>query len=615
MTVVRTRRSRLALTLRVLTWACATALLGSCGGSSISPPGTPVVTLGDTGGDFVAYRIAIDSITLTNTNGSVVTPLLTPESVDLVSLTDLTELLEVPAVPSGTYKSASITLDFTTAQVLVNVNGQAVAASLVGAGGAALSTSLVTVTFDPSNPLVITNGKSSRMAIDIDLAASNSINTTPATPVVTVRPFLVVTPAPVDSTVIRARGLLVTALAGTTNFDMNVRPLIDLVSALGAVTVHTSAQTYFNINGVAYTGAAGLAVLTTQPENTIIAAFGTLGDLSGITPGFNATSVYVGASLESPLADNITGVVSKRVGDVLTVHGATYVSRVGVADALDNVAVTIGSNTIVSEDGVNASGLTAQAVSIGQQVSVSGQAGVDSSNNITLDATAGQVRLGPTRLWGSLTSASPGSATLDVLSLGNFVPAALDFVGTGSAGHDANPALYAVSTGAINETTTAPGTLLQVDGLVSAFGAAPPDFTASAITAGSATEQRLVVEWVNGGATQPFSSLTAAGLEVNLGNADLGTIHEIRTGPASLALPPGLLITTVGADQSQLRLAVGNTTLTTGVSLFNSIGGFVTALTATFNGTAKIYRVVAVGQYNSASNRFVASRISVALQE
>jgi hypothetical protein len=596
-------------------WACTAALLGSCGGSSISPPGTPVVTLSDTGGDFVSYRITIDSITLTDTNGSVVTPLLTGEPVDLVSLTDLSELLEVPAVPSATYKSAAITLDYSTAQVLLNVNGQAVAASVVGAGGAALGAAIVTVTFDPNNPLVIANGKSNRMAIDIDLAASNSINTTPKTPVVTVRPFLVVTPAPVDSTPIRARGLFVTAPAGSSTFVMNVRPLIDLVSAFGAVTVHTDAQTYFNINGVAYTGAAGLAVVTTQLENTIIAAFGTLGDLSGITPGFNATSVYVGTSLESPLADNITGVVSKRVGDVLTVHGASYVSRLGVSESLDNIAVTIGSNTIVSEDGVNASGLTAQSVSIGQRISVSGQAGVDSANNIILDATFGQVRLAPTRLWGTLVSASPGNAMLDVLSLGNFVPAALNFAGTGTAGHDASPSAYAVSTGTINETTTAALTLLQVDGLVTAFGAAPPDFTASAITAGSATEQRLVVEWVNGGSAHPFNSQTAAGLEVNLSNADLGTIHEIRTGPASLPLPAGLVITTVGADQSQLRLAIGNTTLTSGVSVFNSIGGFIAAINSTFTGTAKIYRLVAVGQYNSASNKFVASRISVALQE
>ena len=69
------------------------------------------------------------------------------------------------------------------------------------------------------------------------------------------------------------------------------------------------------------------------------------------------------------------------------------------------------------------------------------------------------------------------------------------------------------------------------------------------------------------------------------------------------------------APQNIPEAAIGNTTLTTGVSVFNSIGGFVAALNSTFNGTAKIYRLVAVGQYNSASNKFVAARISVALQE
>jgi hypothetical protein len=36
---------------------------------------------------------------------------------------------------------------------------------------------------------------------------------------------------------------------------------------------------------------------------------------------------------------------------------------------------------------------------------------------------------------------------------------------------------------------------------------------------------------------------------------------------------------------------------------------------ATFNGSNKIFRLVAYGQYDSASNTFVASRIHVALHE
>jgi uncharacterized protein DUF4382 len=601
------------------------ALLAGCGSRSTFVPGTPVVTLSDTSGDFAAYRVTLDSISLTDTNGAIVTPFLltAPESgnVDLAALTDLTELLEVPAVPSATYKSATLTLDYTSARIWVNVNGQAVVATPVSSTGTALTTGSVTITFDPSHPLVITPAQSTRLAIDFNLAASNSINTATTPPTVTVRPFVVMTPASADATVMRARGLLVTVQSGSSDFIMNVRPLIDLTLALGAVTVSTTTQTYFNINGVTYTGAAGLNALASLPENTIIAAYGTLGNLSGITPGFHATSVYVGTSLESPIADHISGVVSARSGNTLTVHGATLLSPPvpGVnydytASYANNATVTLGSATVVSEDGVAASGLTAAAISVGQQLDVSGQGTVDAAGNISLDATAGQVRLASTRLWGTLNSATAGTATLDILSLGNFAPASFNFAGTGTTA--TNPSAYVVNTGSLDVSATAVGTLLQLDGIVNAFGSVPPDFTASAITAGTATEQQLVVEWINGGATAPFLSNSTAGLVVDLNNAALGTLHEIRTGPATLdlkTLPASPLITTVGADQNALQLAIGGASLTTGVSVFNSISGFGTAVTSAFNGTNKIYRLVASGQYNSGTNTFVAARISVAL--
>ncbi len=356
--------------------------------------------------------------------------------------------------------------------------------------------------------------------------------------------------------------------------------------------------------------------MASLPENTSSAAYGTLGDLSGITPGFHATAVYAGTSLDSPLADHIRGVVSARSGNTLTVRGATSVSRFGFVTFLNNATVTLGSATVVSEDGVAASGLTPLSVSVGQQLDVSGQSAFDASGNLTMDATAGQVRLASTRIWGTLISATAGSASLDVLSLGNFAPAGFNFAGTGTSGQDANPSAYAVDTGSLDQSATAAGTLLRVDGIVNAFGSAPPDFTATAITAGTATEQRLVVEWINGGATAPFISDSVTGLVVDLNSPALGTVHYIRTGPATLdlkTLPASPLITTVGADQSNLRLAIGNASLATGVSVFNSISGFASALTATFNGTNKIYRLVAVGQYNSGTNTFVASRISVAL--
>jgi hypothetical protein len=598
------------------------ALLAGCHGRNLSPPGTPVVTVGANvnNADFASYFVAVDSITLTESNGTLVTLLGTPQTVDLSRLTDLDELVEAPALPSASYTSATIVLDYFAAHVWANINGQPVAANVTKPSGGALSTVAVKVTFDPNHPLVIPQGQSSRLHIDIDLAASNSLDTTVSPPKVIAQPFVVMTPAPADVTVLRARGLFVTTQSSS--FVMNLRPFYDLVSALGAITVNTSAQTYFNVNGAVYTGAAGLAAMAALTENTPIAAYGTIGALSGITPSFTATAVYVGNSLESPLAEYLSGVVASRSGNALRLLGATYRSPTGAVLFLSTLPVTLGSGTLVSEDGNAAYGLTTASVSVGQQIIVSGQASVSSAGVITgLDATNGRVRLAPTRLWGTLNSAVSGSASLNVVAIGGYVPGAFNFAGTGAP--TAMATAYTVNTGSLDESGVAAGTLLQLDGIVSPFGAAPPDFTATAIAPGSATPQQLVVEWVNGGATAPFTTATSAGLVVNLADANLGSVHYIRTGPVTTSatsvdlktLPASPLITTTGANAGDLQLAVGSTTQSAGVSVFNSASAFASALTSAFNGTNKIYRLVAVGQYDSGTNTFVASRIHVALHE
>jgi hypothetical protein len=228
------------------------------------------------------------------------------------------------------------------------------------------------------------------------------------------------------------------------------------------------------------------------------------------------------------------------------------------------------------------------------------------------------VLLANTRAWGVLSSATPNNLTMDLLTLANYTPSGFDFSGTATGGGAVSPATYPVNTGTIDESGTAAGTLLAVDGFVTPFGSAPPAFDATTITPGSATEQALVVEWVNGGASAPFiPPISAKGIVVDLANPDLGLVHSITTGPQTLdlkSLPASPLITTTGATGS-LLLGVGSLSLTTGVSVYNSASAFATALSATFNGTNKIFRLVAVGQYNSASNTFVASHIDVSLQE
>jgi len=48
--------------------------------------------------------------------------------------------------------------------------------------------------------------------------------------------------------------------------------------------------------------------------------------------------------------------------------------------------------------------------------------------------------------------------------------------------------------------------------------------------------------------------------------------------------------------------------------MYSTAAAFATAIGTTFTGTNKLYRLVAVGQFNSATNTFVASGITLAME-
>ena len=625
MTADRSGRQLLAHALPVFAAALAT-LLSSCGGNTIPPPGTPVVTFTSTNKTFASYIVAIDSITLTGADGTYATPLVTPETVDLAKLSDLSELVEAPAVPSDSYTSATLTLDYSSASIWVQDNGSSVHVTPTLPGGTGVLSASITITFDPAHPLVIPDGSCARVAINFDLDAFNYVNLAAQT--VTVNPFVTISqPPPLDPTPLRARGLFV--YTGSDFFVMNLRPFFDLVSALGAITVDVSAATYYNVNGTVYTGDAGLKAMSSMLINTPIAVYGTLSSLSTITPSFKATTVLVGSSLESEgLADHIRGVVAARSGNTLTVIGGDYLYTTAVSDLyvagqtyyLPSTQVTVGPDTLVSRDGYAVSALTPQAISVGQQIDVAGLSTITATGSVSLDATEGQVRLTSTRAWGVLNSATPSSLWLDLASLGDFDPGAFNLTGVALGGGEVSKTAYPVNTGTLDSSTTAAGTLLAVDGVVAPFGSAPPAFNPTAITIGSGTQQELIIEWTDGGSASPFITVRPDELIVNLDDGHLDTLHAIYTGPESLdieSLPRPLVITSTGADVNDLVLAVGNNTLTTGVSIFTEMSAptaFATAVGNALNGTNKIFRLVALGQYNSAANTFVATRISVSLQ-
>jgi hypothetical protein len=629
---------------RRLEWSCVlvlglAALASGCSTSDNIIYGTPVITIGDVSGDFTSYIVEIDEITFTRSDGLVVEPLATPEQVDLSKLTNMSELLEAPAFPYGTYTSMTLILDYTAVTdfpaITVNVNGTVETVTPLDTTGAPMLTQSVTVNFDPQHPLVISPNQSTAFAIDIDLAAMNTLNLSASPITAIVQPFVSASVLPVAETgTIRARGLVVVADPSSHYYIMNIRPFADLISALGALQVNTSATTYFNINGNVYVGAPGLQAMTAANiVNTPAVAYGTLDDLSGITPTFNATSVLVGSIEESTIADFLTGTVSAVNGDALTVQGVSYLNRDGELGYYGQIPVTLNAATPVYADGVSASGLTQASISVGQQVTIAGQSNLNATtgnlesfdatnssadtttNADTTSGSGGIVRLQPTQLWGTLNSATTGSVSLDLLSIDNFEPSDFNFAGTGSStSDDAVASSYLVDTGSLNESALPAGTLLQVNGLVTPLRSAPPDFTASSIAQASAVPATIVFEFGSTGAgvVQPFLQLTSAGIIVDLASAD--SVHYIQTGPTRINLTTQAQVPLITfAAGTTLILATGEAT--TEINVFNEISGFITQVNEFQVAGDLVYRLVCLGQYSAATNSFIANKVDVAFEE
>ena len=175
--------------------------LSGCGGGSSGPvaddptagedAGLLYVGLTDAEGDFVTYDVDVDSILLERANGTTVETLPLSTRVDFAELTEVTEFLNIATVPAGNYVAASIRLDFTDAQVVVqDDSGFITEADLVDEQGNPLGEYDVRLQLANSDTIRIRPGVPAAFSLDFDLDASNDIDRTVSPPVVTVSPLL-----------------------------------------------------------------------------------------------------------------------------------------------------------------------------------------------------------------------------------------------------------------------------------------------------------------------------------------------------------------------------------------------------------------------------------------
>ena len=593
---------------------------------------------------FASYIVTVDSVVLVGQADGAVTAIAVPETVDFTKLTNLSELWSTASLPVDTYTQAIITLDYTSAQISVMVNGAPVAATLVDPQGVTPTLVTVTVNFDPNNRLILqptfATSNALRLAFNLDLSASNSVNLATSPPTVTVKPIMSMSTLSSDNKLIRVRGPLINSSVVTGSYTVVVRPFFDEVNSLGINTIFNDANTVYTLGGVTYVGSSGLNQLSqTSAGSTVTAAFTTFEPTTTPAPGVNAGifhSVYVvaGGTLEDFFTDGIEGDVIARNGNTLTLRGATLFANAAQVVQFEptDSQVLVGPGTIVTADGVSTLGpLNASSISVGQHITARGLFSVSASGVTIIDATGssvdtGSIRLQSTELFGSLVSTAAGSATLNLQAIENWPASIYNFAGNGAgSAQDPVASNFIVNTGTLTLPPANPGDPLFVDGVVSPFGSAPPDFTAFAVNAESAVPATIAITYAAGGTTAPFSVLTSASMTIDLANAALAT-EQMRVGAEkidlkSLSASPTIVPAAAAAAANGLPLfspvftvgAGSSAGVPTTVSSFNGFAAFVAQLNTTFAAPTPATQVVARGLFDRASNTFTASSIDVVL--
>jgi hypothetical protein len=562
---------------------------------------------------FASYIVNIDSVVLTGVVNGAVTVVSIPETVDFTKLKDVSELWASASIPNDTYTTATITVDYTSANISVLVNGAPQQATIHDSTGAVPTTLSVTVALDPTNQIFSIPSYATtaaiRVALNFDLAASNRVNfaTSPAT--VTVNPYWTVATSAADKKLIRVRGPLVNTSVTEQTYSVYVRPFFDEVNTAGTLTMFDNASNFsasatasssptcpnttplFTVNGTSYTGGAGISVLSqTSAGSTMTASYVTYVPTTTpiATAGIFCTVYMVGGStLEDFYTFGLEGDVIARDGDTVTLRGATLAAT--SAETVNfyepDSKVILGSGTLVTEDGIPTNGsLNYNSVSVGDHIIARGICAAGSTNCLinsvlTLDATGtsqtntGSVRLQPSEAFGSLLSSATGSLEMNLASIGIYPAGVFNFAGTGtSAATDAVPASYLVNTGALAlPADLTVGGPVFADGIVAPFGTAPPDFNAAAVPDESAVPADMVVTYATStlNNASAFTTLDAvAGLSLNLGDSLLRSaqitvgaeVIDVTKLPASPTIvgapftpaPPPIKVPTVNLTAADL---------------------------------------------------------------
>jgi hypothetical protein len=629
-------------------WIVLALLLSACNG-------TAVVTLTSTPStdNFLAYRVGLTAIELQTSDGkSSLKVLPGGTTVDFVNLLNFSEVLGAAGVAKGTYTSAVMTLDYSHAQIIYDDGSlDGVALTPLNSGGQPAGQISVTATLDTAQPFRIALKQSAALAIVFSMGASNLVNV--ANKTVTVTPMVGASSMPIDSKPVRIRGPIMGVNSTGLMFTSGVEPFDGSVVGQGQLSITQSDTTTYEINGQPAVGPVGLSGLSSVGSGALAVSYGTLTAADTVTATtaastsssnvtFLATQILAGSSVQAAGVDRVTGIVTARSGNTLSLEAATLLGADGTNTFIPGATlVNMGPNTVITAVGeTTAEFFTPQAVSVGAVIDAFGTASNTSSGTASLDASAGRIRVDLTTVSGLVTqvissTGTTGELVLNLAALGGRSISAFDFVGAGAA-----PAQFSVSAPlATGTTVTATGSAVTtafdlsnvtvgapvvLAGITNAFGAPPPNFTATppAVTADTTAgalidptviQAQLVVDW-GAGTPTPFTTFDTTSIDLDAHNANIGQRHVIQVGALLIDLT-GLsqdpLISPNATGTAQL-FSIGHAVTAT-VENFNTYPAFIAQMQTELTGSVLATGMSASGVYTASNFAFSATGITLFL--
>ncbi len=610
------RRTRIAALILIL--LCT--LFAGCNssedsGATSSNSGELAISLTDAVGDFGAYTVDVLNLTLTKANGAQVSTMPQSARIDFAQYTEMTEFLTAASVPSGAYIAATMTLDYTNADIWVeddsgdNIQVQ----TIVDQEGNPVTTLTVTVQLEGRNRLVIAPGIPAHLLLDFDLKATNQVTFDQGTPTLTVDPFLVADVNRMPNRWHRIRGALDAVDTSQSSFSLFLRPFFCPLAGhdrpYGSRTVLTDEQTLFEVNGTVYEGSDGLQAMAALDPLTAVVA---LGDLKFEPLRFEASQVYAGSSVPGGDSDVVKGSVLARQGDTLTVKGATLIRDDSTVVFNDQVTVLLGDDTVVYRQ-FSADPFDKDDISVGQRVAIFGTLTDDNPLSLEMDATEGAARMLFTTLRGTTVAVDEQDATaqltMDLQSINHRRIEIFDFSGTGiDATNDADPESYQIATGTLDLSALQIDGPVKVRGFVEPFGQAPADFAAQTIVTVDDLRTLMKVDW-RPPTGEAFSTLSAEQIVLNLDGA--GHFHHlvrgwILTDLTDLAQAPSVVPEGDGGGMFVIRLHGS-------VQVFLEFDAFVEALTQWIDDGQLVNKFEAVGVFDDAAAALTVGVVEIKL--